>query len=261
MSGAALYISRVAHIRHKPVRHRLSYRALYVLLDLDRLAAAAWRPRLFSVDRFNLVSFHAADHGDGSATPLRLQVERQLRRAGITRDDGAIRLLCMPRILGWVFNPLSVYFCHRADGGLAAILYEVNNTFGERHSYLIPIAGDGRGVLRQSCAKNFYVSPFMPMDLTYRFRLAAPDDKLAVAIDVDDANGPVLTATLDGARQELSDGNLWRAFLRHPLLAMQVMGGIHWEALKLWRKGLRLRQRPRPPADPVSIAPPPSGAK
>jgi DUF1365 family protein len=157
-------------------------------------------------------------------------------------------------VLGLVFNPLSIFFCHRLDGRLAAVLYEVNNTFGERHVYLIPTAGDDGDVINQSCTKNFYVSPFLPMALTYRFCLSEPGETLAVRITVEDVGGTVLTAVLGGARQTFSDRHLLRAFLRTPLLAWQVLGAIHWEALKLWRKGLRIQKRPKPPDVPVSLA-------
>jgi DUF1365 family protein len=256
MTASAIYTGSVIHARWKPVRHRLRYRALYLLLDLDELPDLGRRLRLFSIRRFNLFGFRERDHGDGRDRSLRLHVETHLRRAGIEPDGGAIRLLAMPRVLGTVFNPLSVYFCHRADGSLAAVLYEVNNTFGERHSYLIPAAsgaGAADKVLRQSCAKRFYVSPFLDMGLSYHFRITVPDERSSVVVQTHDAAGPILTAMFAGTRAPLTDASLCRAFLRHPLLAMQVLGAIHWEALKLWRKGLRLRPRPAPPAEPVSI--------
>lgn len=160
----------------------------------------------------------------------------------------------MPRVLGMVFNPLTVYFCHRADGGLQAMLYEVNNTFGQRHSYLIPVTGDVRGALRQRCDKRFYVSPFMDMGLSYAFRVTLPDESLSLGVDAHDAAGPVLLAAFTGRRRPLTDARLLAAFLAHPLLAGRVLGGIHWGALKLWWKGMRLRPRPAPPAEAVTIS-------
>jgi len=139
--NSTLYVGSVMHRRLRPRRHRLRYRVFWMLLDLDEIERLPRVLRLFSHNRFNAVSFHDADHGDGSATPLRAQVERHLAAAGIALGGGAIRLLCMPRILGYGFNPLSVYFCYQRSGLLAAILYEVHNTFGERHSYLIPTGG------------------------------------------------------------------------------------------------------------------------
>jgi DUF1365 family protein len=254
MTMSAIYPGSVVHTRLRPVRHRLRYRMLCVLLDLDELPDLARRLRLFSFNRFNLFDFRERDHLAGRREALRPQVETCLRRAGIDAGGGPIRLLCMPRVLGAVFNPLSVYFCHYRDGALAAAVYEVNNTFGERHSYVIPANAAGQPNLRQSCTKHFYVSPFMDMAMTYHFRLALPAQRVAVAIEVRDAAGPVLSAAFAGRRIELTDANLLRAFVRSPLQAAKVLGGIHWEALKLWRKGLAVRPRPPAPDDPISLA-------
>jgi uncharacterized protein len=251
--SSAIYFGTVWHERLRPRRHRLSYRVFSLLLDLDALPALAAGSRLFSYNRFNLFSFHDRDHGAGEKRALRPQVEAQLARGGIDLDGGAIRLLCFPRILGYVFNPLSVYFCHHRDGALRAILYEVNNTFGERHSYLIPVASSNHPTVRQSCRKEFYVSPFMEMECEYHFRIVPPGEQLAVVIQQTDATGPILNASLVGKRAELTDRALAQAFLRYPLMTLKVVLGIHWEALKLWRKGMKLLPRPKPPADPVTI--------
>lgn len=248
---SALYPGRVTHARVRPRRHALSYRLYTMLFDLDELPALAARLRLFGHNRFNLLSFHERDHGDGSAVPLRAQIEAQLARAGIAAG-GAIRVLCYPRVLGTAFNPLSTFFCHRPDGGLAAILYEVNNTFGQRHSYLIPVESDAVPV-RQSCAKGFYVSPFMAMDMRYDFLVRPPGEAVTVTVRGSDAEGTMITATFTGTRRELSDGALLATFLRHPLLTLKVVGGIHWEALKMLAKGLRLLPRPAPPAHAVTV--------
>ena len=155
---STLYVGSVMHRRLRPRRHRLRYRVFWMLLDLDEIDRLPHIFRLFSRNRFNAVSFHDTDHGDGGATPLRAQVERHLAAAGIALDGGAIRLLCMPRIFGYGFNPLSVYFCYERNGLLAAILYEVHNTFGERHSYLIPTGKSADAVIDQKCPKynNFH---------------------------------------------------------------------------------------------------------
>jgi DUF1365 family protein len=255
MIHSAIYHGEVVHTRFRPVRHRLRHRMLWLLLDLDELPILARRLRLFSVNRFNLVDFRDRDHGDGSMICLRSQIERYLLRAGLTVDGGAIRVLCMPRVLGTVFNPLSVFFCYRADGRLNAMLYEVHNTFGERHSYLIPVADAEADtpVLRQSCAKAFHVSPFMDMTMTYHFRITPPAERAVVAIEGSDADGKIISTAYVGMRYELTDANLLRAFLAQPLLAGQVLGAIHWEASKLWRKGLRLRPKPPAPNAIVSV--------
>lgn len=257
--ASGLYPGLVTHARLKPRRHALRYRIFMLLLDLDELAEADRALKLFSVGRFNLVGFDPRRHGDGSDTPLKAQVERQLAEAGIAHG-GPVRLLAMPRILGTGFNPLTVYYCHRRDGALSAILYEVNNTFGERHSYLIP--AQDAPLVRQACEKGFYVSPFMDMDLAYSFRMRPPEAAdsgapVQVFVDVDDAEGRVLAAGFTGRREALSDRNLLRAWLTHPWMTVGVLAAIHWEALFIWLKGEKIRQRPPKPARPVTVVTPP----
>ncbi len=256
MTVSALYAGVVTHARVRPKRHRLGYRIFQLYLDLDEAEVLDRRLKLFSVGRFNLLGFAPRDHLDGSATPLRVQIKAHLAAAGIETGDGAIRVLCMPRVLGQVFNPISVWFCHRADGLLAAILYEVNNTFGERHSYLIAVdeAQARAGEVRQACDKAFFVSPFMPMELGYAFRVTPPGGEVGVAIAVSDADGPMLNTAFAGARRELSDRALLGAFLSAPLLALKVIAAIHWEALFIWLKGVALQRRPPAPARPVTVA-------
>jgi DUF1365 family protein len=254
MTASALYIGHVAHRRVRPRAHALRYRLFSLLLDLDEIDRLAARLRLFSRNRFNLFSFHDRDHAGGTAEPLRVQIERHLRAAGLP-TGGAIRLLTMPRMLGFAFNPLSVYFCHARNGRLAAILYEVNNTFGERHSYLLPADAGADGTIRHGCAKTFHVSPFMAMDMTYAFRVAPPGERLGIAITGADRDGTIITAVLSSRREDLTDAALARAFLTHPLLTAKVVAGILWEALKLWGKGVRIHAHPAPPAHPVTAYP------
>lgn len=229
---------------------------LFMLLDLDELPALDRRLKLFAHNRRGLLSFYDADHGDGSPGSLRTHVEGHLRKAGIDPTGGRISVLCMPRVLGMVFNPISVFLCHGADSSLRAVLYEVNNTFGQRHAYLVPVEGPVEGIVRQRCDKRFFVSPFMEMRLSYAFRLTLPGEKVSLAIDAHDAAGPILCAAFTGRRRRLDDRALLIAFLGQPLQALRVVAGIHWEALKLWAKGLRLHARPAPPADPVTIVNP-----
>jgi DUF1365 family protein len=250
MTVSCLYEAVVVHQRTRPVAHRLRYRISTLLLDLDELPALARRLRLFAHNRAGVVAFHERDHGGGGG--LRDWVEAQMRAAGMAPDGGPIRVLAMPRVLGHAFNPLSVFFCHRRDGTLAATLYEVNNTFGERHSYLIAV-GDDVSPLRQSCDKAFYVSPFLPMRMTYRFRVTPPGPKVSVGVFGHDADGLLIAATLAGRRRALTDAALLGGVLRTQLLGARVLAGIHWEAFKLWRKGLRIQHRPPPPPHPVTI--------
>jgi len=250
--ASGLYPGIVTHARLRPRAHRLRYRIFMLLLDLDELPALDRALKLFGQDRLRLTSFSEADHLDGDGVSLKAQVEGQLRAAGLA-TGGPVRLLCMPRILGGVFNPLSVYFCHGPDGALSAMLYEVRNTFGERHSYLIP--AQGAGLIAQGADKAFYVSPFMDMELVYAFRIQPPGERVAVTVDVHDAQGLLLAATFAGARVELTDAAIWRAWLGHPLMTLGVMSAIHWEALKIWLKGGKLRPRPRAPSRPVTVVP------
>jgi uncharacterized protein len=249
--ASGLYAGVVSHTRVKPRRHRLAYRVFMLLVDLDELAQLR-RLKTLGVGRFNLFGFDPALFGDGSGRPLKTQIEATLTEAGIP-TGGPVRMLAMPQILGQAFNPLTVYFCHGPDQALSAILYEVNNTFGERHSYLIP--APNAALIKQGCAKRFYVSPFMDMDLTYAFQVLRPEQRVLVAIDTTDADGLVLAASFSGERRPLTDGELLRAWLTHPWMTLGVFAAIHLEGLKIWLKGERVRVRPPPPKRAVTIAP------
>lgn len=253
---SCLYEGWVMHQRLRPRAHRLRYRILSFLVDLDELDELDRTSRWFSRNRFNLFSFHDSDYGNGTGQDLRAQIEGHLDEAGICHDGGAIRLLTMPRILGCAFNPLSVYFCYRLNGDLAAIHYEVNNTFGQRHAYLIAVRQEADGTIRQSCTKDFYVSPFMDLGLDYRFQLSPPGEKLSMLIRVSDSDGLLLTAAHSARRIPICDGTLLRRFLSHPMQMVKVLGGIHWEAVRLLLKGGKVRPRPKPPLRAVTPIPP-----
>ena len=252
---SALYVGSVIHVRVKPRRHRLSYRLFSLLIDLDELEALDRRLRLFSLNRLNLFSFFERDYGAGDGGSLKAHVERTLTASGLPVEGGPVRLLTMPRVLGYAFNPLSVYFCHRRDGSLLAVLYEVNNTFGQRHSYLIPVGPEETAPLRHKAEKRFYVSPFMDMDLTYSFRVEPPGEGVRIAILACNGDGPVLSAVHSARRRALNDGRLAFLLVSHPLLTLKVVAGIHWEALWIWAKGMRLRPRPPAPDRPVTVWP------
>jgi len=261
MSGASAFLcaGSVTHQRLRPLRHRLRYRMFCMLVELDELPRLDARLRLFSLNRFNLFSLHERDHGAPPGQSLRDHIDAQLAAAGIRTGGGTIQLLAMPRILGYAFNPLSVYFCRDAAGAWVALIYEVRNTFGERHRYLVEVPpGQAHArELRHTCDKQFHVSPFMGMHMRYAFTLAPPQpvrEGLRIGIDVADAQGPVLVARLDmPTRQVLDDRSLLRSFLSHPLLGLKVIAGIHWEALRLLVKGAPLRRHPGPAEQPVTI--------
>lgn len=250
MTASALYVGEVDHRRMRGLTHALRYRVFMLLLDLDEVDHLVGRLALLARGRFGVMSFEPRDHGDGSDTPLKAQVEARLAAAGI-ETGGAVRLLCMPRVLGYGFNPLSLYFCHGAAGQPTAILYEVTNTFGDRHSYLIPCDDDG--VVEQTADKRLHVSPFMDMGLGYRFTVRPPGEALSIAIRVDDAQGPLLATGLVATRRPLTDPALLAAWVGHPFLTWKVIAGIHWEALKLWIKGAGYRRRPQPLAQTVTL--------
>lgn len=254
MSGAsALYRGRVMHRRLRPKVHQLDYRVFWLFLDLSEIEDAARRLRLFSRNRFNLLSFHDRDYGDGSGD-LRPQVQAWLARAGIDIGLGPVRLLTMPRVLGYVFNPISLYYCHHPDERLAAMVYEVTSTFGVRHVYVIPVpaADQAKGLIRQGAAKALYVSPFMGMEMDYRFRGHAPGDQLDMTIDGLDADGVLINAAMKAWRQPLTDRVIVSVTASIPLMTLKVMAAIHWEALKLWLKGVRLTNQPPPAQTPAT---------
>jgi hypothetical protein len=230
---SAIYEGWVMHRRLTPRHHRFKYRVFSLLLDLEELPGL--RLRFFKHNRGGLFSFHDKDHGDGR--PLRVWLDDMLAREGI-KADGARRVLCYPRILGYVFNPLSVWFCHAKDGALKAVIYEVHNTYDERHAYVLPVGDDDR-LVRHGCAKAFYVSPFLSPDCGYQFRIRPPGADVAVTINEEESGRPILTASFAGARRDLSDGALLKMLLRYPLMTVKVVVAIHYEAVRLMLKGVR----------------------
>lgn len=248
--STAIYEGKVMHKRLRPKRHRLSYSVFSMLIDLDELPVIDRSNRWFGYNRPAPLSFHDRDHGPTSGAPLRPWVEAHLRDAGIAPDGGHIRLLCYPRIFGYVFNPLSIYFCYRQGGELAAILYEVCNTFKERHTYVIPVQPARRSVVSHSCSKQLYVSPFIAMDCDYHFRIVPPGETVNIAIREEDGEGLLLAASFRGERKTFDAAAALRILARFPLLTLKIIAGIHWEAARLWLKGLRVFPH-RPAAVPV----------
>jgi hypothetical protein len=250
MSEAAgfLYPARVMHRRRVAPLYRFVYRLFYLLLDVDRIDELHRSLRWFSRNRFNLVSFHDRDHGDGGAGGLRAWAERLLDTAGVRLAGGRIRLLCLPRLLGFGFNPIAIWYCEHRDGTLRAIIAEVRNTFGEKHCYLL--ASGGQAIAYEGPhekSKRFHVSPFMDLVGRYAFRFSAPAATVRVLIHETRDGAPLLDATLAGERRALTDRALLGEALRMPWMTLKVIAGIHWEALKLWLRGARFHRKPAPP--------------
>jgi len=245
-AAAALYFGEVMHARLKPMGHRFSYRVMSLLIDLDRLDAADRQCPLFGVNRAAVYSFNEADHGERDGSPLRAYAQRCAAGHGIDLTGGRVLLLCYPRLLGYTFNPLSVYFCHRGDGGLALVIYEVRNTFGDIHAYVLPVKpGEiSDAGIRQQQDKLFYVSPFIGMAMRYHFRVSPPGENVKLRILETDRAGPLLAATFNGRRRDLTTPALLRSFFSLPLVSLKIVAAIHWEALRLWLKGARPVPRP-----------------
>lgn len=245
-AAAALYVGEVMHARLKPIGHRFSYRVMSLLIDLDRLDAADRQSPLFGINRAALYSFHEADHGRRDGSSLRSYVQACAAEHSIDLTRGRVLLLCYPRLFGFTFNPLSVYFCHSARGELALVIYEVRNTFGDIHAYVLPVKpGElSEAGVRQQQEKLFYVSPFVELAMRYHFRVSPPGDNVKLRILETDREGPLLSATFNGRRRALTTMALLRAFFALPLVTLKIVAAIHWEALRLWLKGARLVPRP-----------------
>ena len=255
---SALYEGRVTHRRLLPVEHALEYRVFSLFLDLDELPRLDATLRRFSRGKFNLYGFHDGDHGVGHPTDLAAHIRDAALKFGLDAS-GPLELLCYPRILGYVFNPIAVYFLHDQSGAPSAVLYEVSSTFGERHSYLIPVREEGP-IFRQVADKCLHVSPFMEMDMRYYFRVQRPSEQAHILIREtrrdDDEQKTVLNAAFQGTRVELSDSALVSAFCRFPLMTLKVIAGIHVEAVRLLGKGMRLRAGDPAPETPITLVSP-----
>ena len=248
---SGVYIGEVVHQRFLPKAHGLKYRIFQILIDLDQ----AKETLFFSRNRFNLFGFYDRDHGPDKAkaktAPLRERMISLLSEHGLYACNDRLFLMAMPRMLGFVFNPISLYFLQSAEGAMKAVVYEVNNTFGDRHSYVLPVRQTGK-CIRQASEKRLHVSPFMDMDMAYEFDLIAPEDTFALKIDLKKGDQKILYAGFTAARKPLRDRTLLYLFFAMPLMTLGVIWGIHWEALLLFIKGMRLR--PKPPTEKSSIS-------
>lgn len=229
----ALYDCSIRHVRAAPLSNAFTYRSYSWLVDLDHLPGL---PRLLRP----LAAFRAADHLGDPARSIRQNVESYLSRNGVDVAGGRITMLASARVFGYVFNPLSVYWCHSADGTLACVIAEVHNTYGQRHCYLLKT--DDRG--RAQVGKAFYVSPFNPVDGHYQMSLPEPDGTLALTITLHRPDGPPFVASVRGRRRDATAMQLLRATARHPWPTFGATARIHAQGLKLWARGLPIVDRP-----------------
>ena len=232
----------VVHRRYRPKTHELRYRVFSLLVDLDELECIDRVSPIFSVNRHNLLSLHERDHGGGQAEGLKSCIAGKAREAGASAEY--VKMLCYPRVLGYAFNPLTVFYCYSAKDVLSAIVYEVNNTFGDRQFYALAV-DNAELTVAQSCDKQMYVSPFNTLDGRYEFHVSPPGDRLTVGVNLRVDGKPLLKAYHTAAAEPLTPAGLRRAVVSMPLMTFKVIAGIHYEALRLWLKGLRTTPRPR----------------
>lgn len=247
--NSCLYRGVVLHKRNRPRRHQFRYQVTAWFIDLDELPELDRQIRGFGWNRPAPVSFHDSDHGARDGGDLRGHVERCLARHSIPRP-ARIGLLCYPRMFGYTFNPLSIYYCFDQSGALIATLHEVSNTFGQTHTYVIGTGDSGSSIQHQAASKRFYVSPFMPMNCEYRFRLSVPDSQsgLTVGIRQSDPDGHLFNAVFVADRVPMDRYSAIRLVLGSPWMTLKITVGIHYEALRLWLKRVPLVARPAPPA-------------
>ncbi len=239
MINSYIYNGTVIHKRFKPKEHFFKYKVFSLLIDLSELEELDKKINFFSLNSFNLISFYERDHGERDGSSLSDWVKQNLKVNNIISENIKIKLLCYPRILGYVFNPLSVFFIYDKNDRLISILYEVKNTFGEQHTYVFRVES-GNKLIQNNCSKKFHVSPFIEMDCNYFFRVLNPAEKLSVIIDQYDKEGKILFASQDGIRSDLTSKNLMNSYLKHPLMTLKIISAIHFEAFKLWIKGIKL---------------------
>ena len=238
MTNSCIYNGSVIHKRFKPKKHFFKYKVFSLFIDLSELNELNRKLKFFSINKFNLISFYEKDHGERDGSSLINWVKLNLSNNNISSENIKIKLLCYPRILGYVFNPLSIFFIYDKNDKLISILYEVKNTFGEQHTYVFKVDSDEK-LIQNNCSKKFHVSPFIEMNCNYFFRILNPVESLSVIIDQYDKEGKILFASQDGKRTDLTNKNLMNSYLKHPLMTFKIISAIHFEAFKLWIKGIK----------------------
>jgi len=238
MIKSSIYNGQVIHKRFKPKVHSFRYDVFSLLIDLSELETLDKQVNFFSYNKFNWISFYDKDHGDRDGSSLINWVQKNLKKNNISTENIKIKILCYPRIFGFVFNPLSVFYVYNSNENLISILYEVKNTFGEQHTYIFRIEKDAN-LIQNNCSKKFHVSPFIQMNCNYFFRLLKPGNKISVIIDQYENEDKILYASQDGIRTDFNTKYLVKSFLNHPLMTFKIIIAIHYEAFKLWSKGIK----------------------
>jgi len=238
--NSCIYNGTVKHKRFKPIEHSLNYKTFSLLIDLDEIESLAKNISIFSFNKFNIFSFYNLDHGARDGSSLKKWVLKNTKKFKISGNITKIKLLCYPRIFGYVFNPLSIFYCYD-NNNLKAIFYEVKNIFNEQHTYIFKIKNKKK--IEQKCKKKFYVSPFIDMETYYNFKLLNPKKKLSIFIRQMDGKETILTATQTGDKKEFSFKQLLINFFEYPLMTIKIISSIHYEAFFLWKKGAVYRKR------------------
>ena len=238
---SCIYNGTVIHKRFKPKIHFFKYKVFSLLIDLSELDNLDKKIGFFSYNKFNLISFFDKDHGDRDGSSVISWVKKNLKENDVNCENIRIKLLCYPRIFGYVFNPLSIFYVYDKNDKLISLLYEVKNTFSEQHTYIFKIKENN--LLQHNCEKKFHVSPFIEMNCSYFFRTLKPADKISIIIDQYQLNEKILYASQDGKRTDFTTSELIKSYLKHPLMTFKVIVAIHFEAFKLWTKGIKFIQK------------------
>ena len=234
---SSIYNGTVIHKRFKPKSHFFRYKVFSLFIDLSELNILEKKISFFSYNRFNLISFFDKDHGNRDGLSLIEWVKKNLKENRINSEEIKVRLLCYPRILGYVFNPLSVFYVYGKNENLISVLYEVKNTFGEQHTYIFKV--ENGQLLQHNCSKKFHVSPFIEMNCDYFFKILKPSEKISIIINQYQLKEKILYASQDGTRVDFTSLELIKSYLKHPLMTFKIISAIHFEAFKLWVKGIR----------------------